>query len=79
MRFVYRKGVGAAIVGCTNVFNGKAYVYDEYGGSDRSYFIYDALRKSDLEKTGRVKILQWIIFIAINRFPEGQKKFHLKR
>lgn len=55
MRFVYRKGVGAAIVGCTNVFNGKAYVYDEYGGNDRSYFIYDALKKSDLEKTGRVK------------------------
>ncbi len=55
MRFVYSKGVGAAIAGCTNVFNGKAYVYDEYGGSDRSYFIYDAVRKSDLEKTGRVK------------------------
>ena len=55
MRFVYSKGVGAAIVGCTNVFNGKAYVYDEYGGNDRSYFIYDAVRKSDLEKTGRVK------------------------
>lgn len=55
MRFVYRKGVGAAIAGCTNVFDGKAYVYDEYGGSDRSYFIYDALRRSDLEKTGRVK------------------------
>lgn len=55
MRFVYSKGVGAAIAGCTNVFNGKAYVYDEYGGSDRSYFIYDAVHKSDLEKTGRVK------------------------
>lgn len=55
MRFVYSKGVGAAIAGCTNVCNGKAYVYDEYGGSDRSYFIYDALRKSELEKTGRVK------------------------
>lgn len=55
MRFVYSKGVGAAIAGCTNVFNGKAYVYDEYGGSDRSYFIYDAVRKSDLEKTGRIK------------------------
>lgn len=55
MRFVYSKGVGAAIAGCTNVYNGKAYVYDEYGGSDRSYFIYDALRKSDLEKTGRIK------------------------
>ncbi len=55
MRFVYRKGVGAAIAGCTNVYNGKAYVYDEYGGSDRSYFIYDAEKKSDLEKTGRVK------------------------
>ena len=55
MRFIYSKGVGAAIAGCTNVYNGKAYVYDEYAGSDRSYFIYDALRKSDLEKTGRVK------------------------
>ena len=55
MRFVYRKGVGAAIAGCTNVYNGRAYVYDEYGGSDRSYFIYDAERKGDLEKTGRVK------------------------
>lgn len=55
MRFVYSKGVGAAIAGCTNVYNGKAYVYDEYGGSDRSYFIYDAVKKSDLEKTGRVK------------------------
>lgn len=55
MRFIYSKGVGAAIAGCTNVYNGKAYVYDEYAGSDRSYFIYDALRKSNLEKTGRVK------------------------
>lgn len=55
MRFVYSKGVGAAIAGCTNVYNGKAYVYDEYGGSDRSYFIYDATKKSDLEKTSRVK------------------------
>lgn len=55
MRFVYRKGVGAAIAGCTNVYNGKAYVYDEYAGNDRSYFIYDAERKSDLEKTDRVK------------------------
>ena len=55
MRFVYSKGVGAAIAGCTNVYNGKAYVYDEYGGSDRSFFIYDAVRKSDLVKTGRIK------------------------
>lgn len=55
MRFVYRNGVGAAIAGCTNVYNGKAYVYDEYGGSDRSYFLYDAVRKSDLEKTSRIK------------------------
>lgn len=55
MRFVYSKGVGAAIAGCTNVYNGKAYVYDEYGGNDRSYFIYDAVRRSDLVKTGRVK------------------------
>lgn len=55
MRFVYRKGVGAAIAGCTNVYNGKAYVYDEFGGSDRSFFIYDAVRKSDIEKTGRIK------------------------
>ena len=51
MRFIYSKGVGAAIAGCTNVYNGKAYVYDEYAGSDRSYFIYDALRKSDLVPT----------------------------
>ena len=55
MRFVYRKGVGAAIAGCTNVYNGKAYVYDEFGGSDRSFFIYDAVRKSDIEKIGRIK------------------------
>lgn len=55
MRFMYRKGVGATIAGCTNVYNGKAYVYDEYGGNDRSYFIYDAVRKSDLEKTTRMK------------------------
>ena len=55
MRFVYSKGVGAAIAGCTNVYNGKAYVYDEYGGGDRSYFIYDAVRRSDLEKTSRIK------------------------
>ena len=55
MRFVYSKGVGAAIAGCTNVYNGKAYVYDEYSGNDRSYFIYDAVRKSALEKTSRVK------------------------
>ena len=55
MRFVYSKGVGAAIVGCTNVYKGKAYVYDEYGGSDRSYFIYDAAKKSNLEKTSRIK------------------------
>lgn len=55
MKFIYAKGVGAAIAGCTNVYNGKAYVYDEYGGSDRSYFIYDAVQKSALEKTKRIK------------------------
>ena len=55
MRFVYSKGIGAVIIGCTNVYNGKAYVYDEYAGSDRSYFIYDAVRNSDLVKTDRVK------------------------
>ena len=55
MRFVYSKGAGAAIAGCTNVYKGKAYVYDEYGGSDRSYFIYDAVKKSNLEKTSRIK------------------------
>lgn len=55
MRFVYSKGVGAAIAGCTNVYRGIAYVYDEYGGSDRSYFIYDAVRKSGIEKTKRIK------------------------
>lgn len=51
MRFVYSNGSGPAILGCTNVYNGKSYVYDEYGGR----YIYDALRKSGLEKTGRVK------------------------
>lgn len=54
MKFIYGKGVGAAIAGCTNVYNGKAYVYDEYGGNDRSYFIYDAVHKSALVKTGRL-------------------------
>lgn len=55
MRFVYDKGVGATIAGCTNVYKGKAYVYDEYSGSDRSYFIYDAVGKRPLVKTGRIK------------------------
>lgn len=55
MRFVYDKGVGAAIVGCTNVYEGKAYVYDEYSGSDRSYFVYDAVGKRPLVKTKRIK------------------------
>lgn len=54
MKFVYSAGVGAAIAGCTNVYDGKAYCYDEYGGNDRSYFIYDAEKKT-LVKTGRVK------------------------
>lgn len=53
-KFVYGKGVGAAIAGCTNVYKGKAYVYDEYGGNDRSYFIYDAVRRSALVKTERI-------------------------
>lgn len=48
-------GIGSAIGGCTNVFNGKAYVYDEYGGADRTYYLYDARTKSPLEKTKRVK------------------------
>lgn len=56
VRFVYGgSGVGAAIGGCTNVFNGQCYVYDEYGGSDRSYFIYDTKEKGKLKKTSRVK------------------------
>lgn len=56
MKFMYGgNGVGAVIKGCTNVYHGKAYAYDEYGGSDRSYFVYDALEKSKLKKVGRIK------------------------
>lgn len=56
MKFTYGgSGVGAEIGGCTNVFNGTAYVYDEYGGSDRSYFLYNAVAKSNLKKTGKIK------------------------
>ena len=56
VKFDYgKKAVGAAIAGCTNVYKGKAYVYDEYDGEDRSYFIYDAVRGGALVKTKRVK------------------------
>ncbi len=56
VRFTYGgTGVGAAIGGCTNVYDGKCYVYDEYGGSDRSFFIYDTKERGTLKKTSRVK------------------------
>lgn len=56
VRFTYGgSGVGAAIGGCTNVYDGKCYVYDEYGGSDRSFFIYDTKERGTLKKTSRVK------------------------
>lgn len=55
-KFMYGgNGIGPAIGGCTNVYQGKAYVYDEFGGADRSYYLYDAKAKSRLEKTGRIK------------------------
>lgn len=56
MTFNYKDGIGRAnIVGCTNVYEGKSYVWDEYTRDERSYFIYDAVRKSNVEKTKRVK------------------------
>lgn len=56
MKFTYGgTGVGAAIGGCTNVYNGTAYVFDEYGGSDRSYFLWDSHAKGPLKKVGKVK------------------------
>lgn len=74
MRFVYRvNGVSVPIAGCTNVYNGKAYVYDEYGGSDRSYFIYDAVRKSNLTKTERVKNTA-MDFLYCYQFVSGRTK-----
>ncbi len=55
-RFEYGgNGIGAAIGGCTNVYQGIAYVYDEYGGNDRSYFTYDAKWHSKLQKTRRIR------------------------
>ena len=55
-KFLYGgNGIGAAIGGCTNVYQGKAYVYDEYAGADRTYYLYDAKAKSRLEKTKRIK------------------------
>lgn len=48
-------GVGAEIGGCSNVYKGTAYVYDVYSGPDRSYFLYNALSKGNLKKTGKVK------------------------
>ncbi len=56
VRFTYGgSGVGAAIGGCTNVYDGKCYVYDEYGGSDRSFFIYNTRERGTLKKTARVR------------------------
>lgn len=56
MKFIYGgNGVGAAIGGCTNVYNGKAYVYDEYGEKEGSFYLYDASANSSLKKTSRVK------------------------
>lgn len=56
VKFVYGgNGVGAAIAGCTNVYHGISYVYDEYGGSDRSYFIYDTRTRNPLKKVSRIK------------------------
>ena len=56
VKFVYGgNGVGAVIGGCTNVYNGICYVYDEYGGSDRSFFLYNIKEKGTLKKTSRIK------------------------
>lgn len=56
VKFTYGgTGVGAAVGGCTNVYNGICYVYDEYGGNDRSFFTYDTKGNGKLKKTSRVK------------------------
>ena len=56
MQFLYGgNGIGAAIAGCTNVYKGVSYVYDEYGGNDRSYYLYYARSNSRLQKTSRVR------------------------
>lgn len=56
MAFKYAAGkIGAAIAGCTNVYHGKAYVYDEYSDPDRKYYIYDTVKKGPIESTNRVK------------------------
>ena len=49
-KFVF-KSAGAAISGCTNVYRGKAYVYNKYG----DYYIYDAIKRSALENTSKIK------------------------
>lgn len=56
MKFIYGgNGIGAAVGGCTNVYNGKAYVYDEYGEKDGSFYLYDVSTKGTLKKTSRMK------------------------
>lgn len=56
MKFIYGgNGIGAAVGGCTNVYKGKAYVYDEYGEKEGNFYLYDISTKGALKKTSRVK------------------------
>lgn len=56
MKFIYGgNGIGAAVGGCTNVYNGKAYVYDEYGEKEGNFYLYDVSTKGTLKKVSRVK------------------------
>lgn len=48
-------GIGAAIGGCTNVYGGISYVFDEYGEKEGTFYIYDATSKGKLKKTSRIK------------------------
>ena len=56
MKFIYGgNGIGAAVGGCTNVYNGNAYVYDEYGEKEGNFYLYDVSSKGALKKISRVK------------------------
>lgn len=55
-RFLYGgNGVGVAIGGCTNVYKGKAYVYDEYGEKEGKFYIYDTSTKEPLKKASKIR------------------------
>ena len=55
-RFLYGgSGVGVAIGGCTNVYKGKAYVYDEYGEREGKFYTYDTSSKGPLKKASKIR------------------------